>query len=207
MRATADAFVERGLAEAGYRYVNLDDGWAVYRNATTGEIVPDPARFPTGMRALGEYLHNRSLLFGIYTAAHGLTCQRRPGSYGFEAQDVATYCEWGVDYIKVDQCAGAAYAQQNTSWIKFRAAIDACTRATGRPIFLSVESCGEVAGCGQWVGGLANSWRTSADVQPLWASVMNNYDVTVEMYPVSGGGGCGGLGRWNDADMLQVGFG
>ena len=69
-----------------------------------GTIVADPARFPSGMAALAAYVHGRGLKFGLYTSSTAATCQRRPGAYGYEAQDAATYCAWGVDYLKVRAC-------------------------------------------------------------------------------------------------------
>ena len=113
-----------GLAAKGYRYVNIDDCWQVAREPGTGVIVPDPARtprletshvlcqhwagcqdmrvaagFPSGLKAIASWLHERDMRFGVYTAAHGTTCQDRPGSYLYEKIDSASYCEWGVDYL------------------------------------------------------------------------------------------------------------
>ena len=98
--AVADAFVSLGLKQLGYQYVNIDDGWQVARMAN-GTIIEDPVRFPSGMRALADAVHQRGLLLGLYTSQTALTCQRRPGSYAFESIDVARYCEYGIDYIKV----------------------------------------------------------------------------------------------------------
>lgn len=99
--AVADAFVSLGLRDLGYSFVNIDDGWQVAR-MSNGSIVEDPVRFPSSMRALAAAVHARGLRFGLYTSATSLTCQRRPGSYGFEAVDVERYCYFDIDYIKVD---------------------------------------------------------------------------------------------------------
>eukprot|EP00039_Didymoeca_costata_P005551 m.82420 g.82420 ORF g.82420 m.82420 type:complete len:933 (+) comp12870_c0_seq3:75-2873(+) len=205
MRAMADAFVSTGLAKVGYEYVNIDDCWQVQRSPN-GSINYDPARFPGGMKALADYVHKLGLKFGVYTAQRELTCQRRPGSWEHEEIDVQSYCDWGVDYVKLDACAGRGYTQQNESWIKFRAAIDKCSKSRGFPMVLSVESCDDPTGCGLWIGELANLWRTGGDIQATFASVMNNVRENTKMAAKAGptGGPLGG-GHWNDADMLQVG--
>ena len=174
---------------------------------TNGTINADPTRFPGGIKALADYVHSRGLKFGVYTAQHAQTCQDRPGSYMHEAIDVESYCNWGVDYLKIDACRGAGYAQHNTSWIKFRAAIDACSKKRGFPIVMSVESCDDpsASGCGAWIGKLANLWRTGGDIQAYFGSVMGNAAENTKMAAHAGptGGPLGG-GRWNDPDMLQV---
>lgn len=212
IRAMADAVVTSGLAKAGYEFINIDDCWQVARTRVgpdqlfNGSITADPERFPQGMKSLADYIHNKGLKFGIYSAQREFTCQRRPGSWQHEAIDVASYCEWGVDYLKLDACAGRGWDQKNTSWIKFRAAIDECSKTRGTPMVLSVESCDDPTGCGMWVGKLANLWRTSRDIQATFASVMSNvaHNTKMAMHAGPTGGPLGG-GHWNDADMLQVG--
>jgi hypothetical protein len=204
------------------------------QRSPNGTINADPARFPGGMKALADYIHGIGLKFGVYTAQHSFTCQRRPGSYMHEEIDVESYCDWGyvhwlfnsclltstlplridpylcpfppslsVDYLKVDACRGEGYKAHNTSWIKFRAAIDACTKRRGYPIVLSVESCDDPSpgGCGEWIGDLANLWRTCGDIQATFASVMRNVAENTKMAKFAGPtGGPGGGGHWNDAD-------
>ena len=111
-----------------------------------------------------------------------------------------------MDYLKLDACAGRRYEQSNTSWIRFRAAIDECSKTRGFPMVLSVESCDDPNGCGQWIGQLANLWRTGGDIQATFESVMSNVVQNTIMAQFQGpsGGPLGG-GHWNDADMLQVG--
>eukprot|EP01062_Namystynia_karyoxenos_P040648 TRINITY_DN2961_c0_g2_i1.p1 TRINITY_DN2961_c0_g2~~TRINITY_DN2961_c0_g2_i1.p1 ORF type:complete len:910 (+),score=243.65 TRINITY_DN2961_c0_g2_i1:97-2730(+) len=203
IRRTADLFVSLGLRDVGFKYINIDDGWQVLRQPD-GAITPDPVRFPSGMKALADYVHSKGLLFGLYTAQKQFTCQKRPGSYNHEAIDAATYCSWGIDYIKIDQCGGDHWPQLNTSWIKFREGITKCEEGGGRPIFMSTEYCGTLSGCGEWIPALSNSWRTGGDIQANWASVMSNLDQTEPLYPLAGPDGPYG-GHWNDADMLQVG--
>jgi alpha-galactosidase len=208
MRAMADALVTTGLAKAGYEYVNIDDCWQVARNGNdfNGTINADPVRFPGGIKPLADYVHSKGLKFGLYSAQREFTCQRRPGSWQHEAIDVQTYCDWGVDYLKLDACRGGGFSTSNESWIRFRAAIDECSNKRGYPLVLSVESCDDPDGCGHWVGNLANLWRTCGDIQATFKSVLRNAQENTKMAAHQGpsGGPLNG-GRWNDADMLQVG--
>ena len=104
IRETADAVVSTGMKDAGYQYVVIDDCWQVSRDAQ-GNIVPSPEHFPSGIKALGDYVHAKGLKFGIYSDAGTETCQGRPGSRGYEFQDARQYAAWGVDYLKYDWCS------------------------------------------------------------------------------------------------------
>ena len=100
IKKTADILVNTGLRDCGYDYVILDDCWSLKcRDAKTGKLVADPVKFPSGMKALGDYLHERGLKFGIYSCIGTLTCQKYPGSFDYEFLDAQTFAEWGVDYI------------------------------------------------------------------------------------------------------------
>eukprot|EP01084_Bolivina_argentea_P159301 277447_1 len=195
----AQFMVDSGLRDAGYEYFNLDDCWQTDRVYSTQEIIPDSVRFPSGMKILSEKMKSIGMKFGVYTARKQYTCQGRYASYMHETIDVNTYCNWGVSYIKVDGCKGKDYQYPNQSWIKFRNAIDECYNKTGNDMVLSVESCGSTTGCGQWVGNIANMWRTGGDIQDNWKSVMGNADHTQGMYSIAG------PGHWNDPDMLEIG--
>lgn len=94
IKQTADLMVSTGLAAKGYKYINLDDCWQIERNATTKEIIEDKTKFPSGMAALGEYIHSKGLLYGLYSDAGYKTCQGRPGSLGYETVDAQTYAKW-----------------------------------------------------------------------------------------------------------------
>eukprot|EP01050_Picozoa_sp_SAG11_P015839 SAG11_NODE_2096_length_3832_cov_2.091347_2_plen_816_part_00 len=210
IKQIALALKSSGLAAKGYRYVNIDDCWQVAREPVTGVIVPDPARFPSGLKAIADWLHEHDMMFGIYTAAHGSTCQSRPGSYLYEQIDSQSFCEFGIDYLKIDQCGGDSYERhhqdKNTSWLKFQRGFKECLQSTGRAIVQSVESCGSVTGCGQWIANCANLWRTGSDLEATWGSVMKNLDQTAPLYSLAGvrDTGMGLAGHWNDPDMLQV---
>ncbi|MBN2274218.1 MAG: glycoside hydrolase family 27 protein, partial [Bacteroidales bacterium] len=101
--SVADAMVAKGLKDAGFEYIVIDDGWQIDRDKN-GKIIVDSTRFPEGIKFLADYVHARGLKFGIYTCSGTKTCGGRPGSYGYEAIDARTYADWGVDFIKVDWC-------------------------------------------------------------------------------------------------------
>ena len=128
IREMADAMVSTGMQRAGYQYIVIDDCWQVDRTAE-GQIVPDPQRFPNGMRPLGDYIHARGLKFGVYSDVGTKTCQGRPGSHGYEREDATAYASWGVDYVKYDWCASEGI-DAKVSYTRMRDALD----ATGRSI-------------------------------------------------------------------------
>ncbi len=104
IKETADAIQNSGLQKLGYEYVNLDDCWQASERDDEGKIQPDAIRFPSGMKALGDYLHERGFKFGIYSSAGFKTCQAYPASLGREDVDAEVYASWGVDYLKYDNC-------------------------------------------------------------------------------------------------------
>jgi hypothetical protein len=102
------------------------------------------------MKAVADFVHSQGLKFGVYTARGSRTCQQRPGSYSYELVDAATYCEWGLDYLKNDNCGGTNWPVENTSWIKFKQGFDKCYEDTGKYIVKSIEYCRDPSpsGCG-----------------------------------------------------------
>jgi alpha-galactosidase len=194
IREMADAMVSNGMKAAGYQYVNVDDCWQVSRDAQ-GTIVADPARFPSGIKVLADYVHSKGLKLGIYTDAGTLTCQRRPGSLDHEVQDAKTYAGWGVDYIKVDWCH-AEGLDPELQYAKFRDAL----AQSGRPIVFSICNWGVKA---PWLWGphTGNLWRTTGDIS-------DHYDrMSVIGFSQNGLERFAGPGHWNDPDMLEVGNG
>ncbi len=114
---SADALVSTGLAAAGYNEVHLDDCIiSSQRDPTTNKLVADPDRFPSGFKALGDYIHARNLTFGFYTAISSSTCSGLPGSRGYEELDAQTFASWGVDYLKVSQ--SAAESNKKGTWFR-----------------------------------------------------------------------------------------
>jgi alpha-galactosidase len=194
IRETADAMVANGMRDAGYQYVVIDDCWQVARDSA-GTVVADSERFPSGIKALADYVHSKGLKFGIYTDAGLQTCQGRPGSYGHEAQDARTYAAWGVDYTKVDWC----YADSLDAVSRYTIVRDAF-RAAGRDIVLSICEWGQNHPWA-WAPAVGNLWRTTGDIEDKWTSMLDNLDVNSQ-YPYAAG-----PGHWNDPDMLEVGNG
>lgn len=201
VRDAADAMVASGMKQAGYRYVVIDDCWHGSRDAN-GVIAEDKVKFPSGMKALADYVHARGLKFGIYSDAGRKTCGGRPGSQGHEYQDALTYARWGVDYLKYDWCStGVRNAEE-----AYALMADAL-RATGRPILLSICEWGNNRPW-EWAGKIGNMWRTTGDIRDAWAGrvtyslgVMDIVDRNEPLYPYAG------PGHWNDPDMLEVGNG
>jgi alpha-galactosidase len=215
VRETADALVSTGLRDAGYAYVVIDDCWQGARRAD-GTIQPDPAHFPSGMKALADYVHARGLKFGLYSDVGNETCEGRPGSLGHEAQDAQTYAAWGVDFLKVDWCHSAGL-DAPTAYARMRDAL----AANGRPILFSICEWG-LSDPAHWAPAVGNMWRTTGDIgaafdqNPLHPTgramgVMSPVPIEMHMGVLqvldrqAGLARFAGLGGWNDPDMLEVG--
>src|SRR5229473_99684 len=194
IREMADAVVSSGMQAAGYQYVNIDDCWQVSRDAS-GTIVADPARFPSGIKALADYVHGKGLKLGIYTDAGTGTCEKRPGSLNHEVQDAKTYASWGIDYVKIDWC-NAEGLDPEVQYAKLRDAL----AQSGRLMVFSICNWG-VKTPWRWGPTTGNLWRTTGDIND-----------TYERMSLIGFGQNGlekfaGPGHWNDPDMLEVGNG
>eukprot|EP00270_Netrium_digitus_P000952 TRINITY_DN11078_c0_g1_i2.p1 TRINITY_DN11078_c0_g1~~TRINITY_DN11078_c0_g1_i2.p1 ORF type:complete len:450 (+),score=94.28 TRINITY_DN11078_c0_g1_i2:97-1446(+) len=195
VRKAADALVDTGLAAAGYTYVNVDDCWANLQRDPKGQLVARSETFPSGIKALADYVHSKGLKFGIYSDAGFLTCAMQPGSLGYEQEDALTIASWGVDYLKYDNC----FNDLTPDPVRYAVMRDALN-ATGRPIFYSICDWGlELPAL--WGGSIGNSWRTTADIQDTWDSMMSNVDNNNRWARFAG------PGHWNDPDMLEVGNG
>lgn len=205
IKKMADAMVASGMKDAGYQYIVIDDCWQGQRDSL-GFIQPDPKRFPSGMKALADYIHSKGLKFGIYSCAGWNTCGGRPGSRGYEFQDAIKYAEWGVDYLKYDWCytdglnAEGAYLTMRNALYK-----------AGRPIVFSICEWGNNK---PWLWGknIGHLWRTTGDItncfdcivdHGTWKSwgVMQILDMQKDLRSYAG------PDHWNDPDMLEVGNG
>ena len=198
IRAQADAMVSSGMRDAGYLYINIDDGWEKRRDAG-GNIVPNE-NFPD-MKALATYVHNKGLMLGIYSSPGPNTCAGYEGSYQHEAQDAQSYAEWGIDYLKYDWCSAAKIPELSADMKgTYRRMADALKRS-GRLMVLSLCQYGhqDVWRWGADVGG--NLWRTTDDIQDnyLTMAYIGFGQNGLEKYA--------GPGHWNDPDMLEVGNG
>jgi alpha-galactosidase len=197
--AVAEAMLRNRLVDAGYEYVCLDDHWHGRRRAD-GRLRPDPGRFPDGIAALADALHDRGLKLGIYTCAGPLTCGGEAGSEGFEELDAKTFAEWGVDYVKDDYCH--APPERDAAVERYRRMGEALL-ATRRDIVLAVCEWGDRAPWewGRSVG--ASLWRIGPDIQDRWAGPGGILEVADRAESLAGWAGPGG---WNDPDMLVVGL-
>lgn len=204
IRQMADAMVSEGFAAAGYRYIFIDDMWQGGRDRHNN-IIPDPEKFPYGMKALADYVHAKGLRLGIYSDAAPLTCGGWTGSLGFEEQDARTFASWGIDYLKYDYCG----APEDSATARRRYATMAqALQQSGRDIVLGICEWGQ-RHCEEWceaVGG--QLWRTSYDVRDMWKDSlhlggMGIIDIVNVTAPVVQHAH---RGQWPDMDMLVVGL-
>jgi alpha-galactosidase len=200
IKGATDAMSSSGMKEAGYEYVVIDDCWQVSRDAS-GNIVADAQRFPSGIKAVADYVHAKGLKFGIYSDAGVKTCAGRPGSGGHEYQDALQYAAWGVDYLKYDWChTGKANAEW--AYTTMRDALN----ASGRPIVFSMCEWG-TAKPWLWAKDVGNLWRTTGDISDCW-DCKNDALSFVKIVDMQDGlESYAGPGHWNDPDMLEVGNG
>jgi len=206
LRDMVDAYVSSGMRDAGYTYFVLDDGWMSKERDSNGNLVADPKKFPSGMKAFADYVHSKGLKFGIYNCAGTQTCAGFPGTHGYEYQDARLYASWGVDYLKYDWC--------NTDSINARDAyltMSRAIRAAGRPMVFSLCEWGNHAPW-LWAKNVGQLWRTTTDIHAGFAQDLNNgtwssfgvlhiLDLQDHIRQYAG------PGHWNDPDMLEVGIG
>ena len=201
IRSVADAIATNGMKDVGYQYVVIDDCWQVSRDAD-GNIVADPQRFPSGIKALADYIHSKGLKFGLYSCAGTNTCGGRPGSLGHEIQDARSYAAWGVDYLKFDWCNHADETGQ-TAYTRMHEALE----QAGRPIVFSLCEWGQNKPW-LWAKDVGHLWRTTGDIADCW-NCTNQWSygwLRILDWQV-GLEGFAGPGHWNDPDMLEVGNG
>ncbi len=202
IKQTADIMVSSGMKDAGYEYIIIDDCWQVSRD-TAGNIIADPKRFPSGIKALAAYVHSKGLKFGLYSDAGTGTCQNRPGSYNHEEQDARQYAAWDVDYLKFDWCNSQGL-DAKVQYTKMSNAL----RNSGRDIVFSMCEWG-TSDPWYWGAKVAQLWRTTGDIINCydckenwggsgWVLILDQEE-GLEKYA--------GPGHWNDPDMLEVGNG
>jgi alpha-galactosidase len=204
IKAQADAMVDLNLTEAGYRFINIDDGYFGGRDSN-GQILAHKERFPSGMKSMADYIHSKGLKAGIYSDAGINTCASwwdkdtigaGMGLYGHDEQDLTLFLkEWDYDFIKIDWCGG--------QWL----GLDEQTRYTeigkiAREIKPSViyNVC-RWEFPGKWVTGVADSWRISGDITNTFESILKIIDLNADLWVYCSSG------HYNDMDMLQVGRG
>ena len=206
VKDVADKFVELGLKDAGYNYLVLDDGWMSHERDENGNLVADPEKFPSGMKALAAYVHAKGLKFGLYNCAGATTCAGYPGSRGHEYQDARTYASWDIDYLKYDWC--------NTENINAQGAYttmrDALYKA-GRPMVFSICEWGDNQPW-NWGEDVGHLWRVSGDIINCWDCEVghgswSSWGVWKIINMRKDIRKAAGPGHWNDFDMMEVGNG
>ncbi|MEU0836735.1 NPCBM/NEW2 domain-containing protein [Streptomyces sp. NPDC005969] len=197
VKGIADIFVEKGLKAAGYQYVNLDDCWAKPQRNADGKLEADPVRFPHGIKAVADYVHSKGLKLGIYTSAGTKTCDSvgLPGALGHEYSDAQQFADWGVDYLKYDNCNNQG-VDAKKRYTTMRDALE----ATGRPIVYSICEWGTNKPW-EWAADVGHLWRTTGDINDSWGSMLS---IMKQNLPLAA---AAGPGHWNDPDMLEVGNG
>lgn len=209
LKEQADALVDTGLAACGYEFFNVDDGFFGGRNAD-GKLQMNKERFPNGIKVIADYAHALGLKAGIYSEGGDNTCGfyydqeadngNLVGLYGHEEQDLRMFLqEYNFDFIKVDWCGGLRMGlDEKEQYTKIGNIIEQIRQETGKPIVYNV--------CrwqfpGAWVKDVADSWRTGADIQPLFSSILQQIDNIKPLAKYCG------PGHVNDLDMMQIGNG
>lgn len=196
IKETADAMVSSGLKDGGYEYVVIDDCWSLRQRNGKGELVPDPEKFPHGMKAVADYVHSKGLKFGMYSCDGTHTCAGYPGSFEHEFQDAATFASWGVDYLKYDNCYKPGHMDGEMLYKRMNLALRNC----GRDILFSACNWGH-EDVHSWIQGSgAQLFRSTGDIQDSWESIKTLALSQLEKTPFSG------PFCHNDIDMLVVGM-
>lgn len=203
----ADVMVASGMKDAGYTYIVLDDGWmTMQRDSKTGDLIPDPKKFPNGLKPVVDYVHSKGLKFGLYNCAGTKTCAGYPGTRGYEYQDARFYASLGIDYLKFDWC--------NTQGINAKEAYTTMSEAlktAGRPIVFSLCEWGNNKPW-LWAEPVGQLWRTTGDITAQFDGIKsygnwhaNGVMTIVDMQDTLRK--YAGPDHWNDPDMLEVGNG
>lgn len=204
IKSQADAMVASGLKDAGYTFINIDDGYFGGRDEN-GNILSHPKRFPNGMKNLADYIHSKGLKAGIYSDAGINTCASYwdkdtigvgMGLFGHDQQDLNLFLnKWNYDFLKVDWCGGQWLGlDEQTRYTE----IAKTARAIKPDVIFNV--------CrwkfpGKWVTQIADSWRISGDIGNKFESILNIIDLNADLWIYCS------EGHYNDMDMLQVGRG
>ncbi len=195
-RKMADIIIEKGLKDVGYEYVVIDDCWSLKQRDENGKLVADPVKFPSGIKALADYIHSKGLKFGMYSCAGTRTCDGYPGSFGHEFDDAQTFADWGVDFLKYDYCFKPVLANGPILYNRMGMAL----KATGREILFSACNWGENE-TEKWVRSTgAHMYRSTYDIKDNFNRVkelvLSQIDKLAYSTP-----GC-----FNDIDMLVCGM-
>lgn len=197
IKESADAFIEKGLKDAGYQYLIIDDCWSEReRDSVTNKIVPDKIKFPNGINPLSDYVHEKGLKFGMYSCSGVRTCANFPGSFDYEFLDAKTFAEYGCDYLKYDYCFRPESSNGKLLYHRMGVAL----KVSGREILFSACNWGQ-EDASRWMRSAgAHMYRSTGDIfdnfesfKKIALSQFNNLC-------------CSTPGCFNDMDMLTVGM-
>lgn len=203
VREAADAMVDSGMREAGYQFINIDDCWSTEERTEEGLLATDSKKFPDGIRVVADYVHEKGLKIGIYSDRGNTTCARRMASRGNEVLDAKTFADWGIDYLKYDNCdyvsddSNGHNLDEDLMRTEFGLMSEAL-KESGRDIVYSVCAWRFY----EWAVPLGSLWRTTNDITDEWSSIgpiIEKNGVELAAYA--------GPNQWNDPDMLEVGNG
>ena len=207
VKGIADVMVSSGMKDAGYQYIVLDDGWmAMERDTKTGDLIPDPKKFPNGIRSLIDYVHSKGLKFGLYNCAGTKTCAGYPGTRGYEYQDARFYASLGIDYLKFDWCFSDGINAKEAYTTMSKA-----LKTAGHPIVFSLCEWGSNKPW-NWAAPVGQLWRTTGDISNVFDGIVDHktwyqlgimklVDLQDTLRKFAG------PNHWNDPDMLEVGNG
>jgi alpha-galactosidase len=206
VRETVDSMISSGMKDAGYTYIVLDDGWMMMERNKMGDLVPDPVKFPNGMKAVADYVHSKGFKFGLYNCAGTKTCGGYPGARGYEYQDARLYASFDVDYLKFDWCSSQGLNAKEAYTTMSKA-----LRLAGRPIVFSLCEWGDNKPW-EWASEVGQLWRTTGDIYNCFDCIKNNgtwnaWGAVQIMDKQKGLRKYAGPGHWNDPDMMEVGNG
>jgi len=198
IKEIADALVASGMKDAGYAYVGPDEG-VCFSRGPDGRLTTNLARYPSGLRGLGDDLHRKGLKYALYTDAGTKTCSTAmPGTKGHEIEDMRAFADWRADYIKIDWCNS-----EGQDIVQAYSELSKAQRAAGRPVVHSLCSWGDGYPW-LWAGAIGHMWRTTADIcapgKADWARAMRIAFANEKL------GEFAGPGHWNDPDMMIVGM-
>ncbi|MEP6746802.1 MAG: glycoside hydrolase family 27 protein [Bacteroidota bacterium] len=203
---TADRMVSSGMKAAGYIYLVLDDGWMAMERNDKGDLVPDPKKFPNGMKVVADYVHSKGLKFGLYNCAGTKTCAGYPGTRGYEYQDARFYASVDIDYLKFDWCSAEGLNAKEAYTTMSKA-----LKKAGRPIVFSLCEWGSNKPW-EWASAVGQLWRSTGDITAQFDGIkshgnwhangiMTCVDIEAPLQKYAG------PDHWNDPDMLEAGNG
>ena len=193
---TTDVFIEKGYKEAGYEYIVIDDCWALKERDENGRLVPDPKKFPHGMKYIADYIHSKGLKFGMYSCAGVMTCAGYPSSYGYEYVDAQTFAEWEIDYLKYDFCHFPQSGNCKNAYLTMSMALRSC----GREILFAACNWG-MEESWKWMRSVgAHIYRSTGDIFDNYTSFKDIMLAQEKNFSMSA------PGCYNDIDMLIVGM-